>query len=1107
MRTAKSRVIIRHFIVLSLLIFLGLAAPRCRQGTKAESATTNEGLPTLRGEAALTYLKNEGSYASLREAVNAAGASANPPAPAPIAMMKQEARLTANGGAAEDRLGWAVAINGDTAIVGAPNADISGDTNQGAAYIFTRSGQTWTQQQRLTVNSGDAFGYDVAISGNTAIVSAVGNDTGEHNPGSVHVFVRDGATWNWRQQLTGSDAVEGDLFGQSIVISGDTIIVGAVLDTVGANTFQGSAYLFTRSGGEWTERQKLTADNGAATDLFGISVDIDGDTAIVGATGANSDKGAAYIFVRSAAGWEQRQELRANNGATNDLFGTSVALSGDTALIGAPGDDVGSNANQGSAYVFFRSGETWARQQKLTTPDGAANDNFGGAVALSGDTAVIGASGKDLNGEDQGAAYLFSRSGETWSQQPRIFAASGKAEDKFGGAVAISGDSVLAGVAFDDIGDKENQGSAVVFVICTGLAQQRLLTENSHQFGNSVAISGDTAVVGADYDDVDGNEDQGSAYIYVRDGASWTQQQKLTASTGVEGDHFGDSVGISGNTVIIGAPGDGLGEPTDPGSAYIFVRNGTIWTEQQRLTPSDGLAEERFGRAVAISGDTAIVGACSGNFGPDISPGAAYVFVHNGSNWTEQQKLTASDGAANDRFGSSVAISGDTAVVGAYGDDIGANADQGSAYVFKRDGETWTQQKKLKASDGAASDLFGVSVAVSADTAIVGAWMNGSDGQGAAYVFVHDGENWPQQQKLTASDAMPQDNFGRSVAINGDVAVIGAINAGAAEGAAYIFARGGATWSQLQKLTPSDDDPLQQFGYSVSLSKGTVIAGAPFIDAAYIFDCVSCPAITLDPTTAPNGVAGRPYNQGIAASGGAEPYNYAVYSGALPPGLALDPVTGAISGTPALAGTFDFTIKATDCSLCPGRRNYSITIDCPTITVSPANPNLPAGLVGTPYNGAFTASSGLAPYAFSKGAGALPDGLTLDPVSGVLSGTPTASGTFSFAVRATDSAGCAGSTNYVLTINCPTISLRPVNPNLPSGVAGAPFNGAFTAIGGIAPYSFSITNGALPAGLALDAATGVLSGAPTRRDTFNFVIRATDRNGCVGWRQYRIVVN
>jgi large repetitive protein len=335
------------------------------------------------------------------------------------------------------------------------------------------------------------------------------------------------------------------------------------------------------------------------------------------------------------------------------------------------------------------------------------------------------------------------------------------------------------------------------------------------------------------------------------------------------------------------------------------------------------------------------------------------------------------------------------------------------------------------------------------------------------------------------------------------------------QGSAYVFIRSGATWTEREKLTASDGSSYDLFGDSVAVSGNTVVVGAYFDDigannnqgSAYVFACVACQSITLDPATLPNGTAGSPYNRGITASGGAGPYNYSVSSGALPPGLALDPTTGSLSGSPTMVGRYDFTIMATDGSLCPGRRDYTLVIDCPVITVTPANPNLPPGSAGAAYNRTFTANGGLAPYGFSISAGALPAGLTLDAATGILSGAPATPGTFNFGVRATDSIGCAGSTPYVLTINCPTIQINPANPNLPNGAAGAPFNVAFMAMGGTAPYSFSITRGALPGGLTLDAATGVLSGAPTATGEFSFEVRVTDGYGCFSSRAYVLMIN
>ena len=308
------------------------------------------------------------------------------------------------------------------------------------------------------------------------------------------------------------------------------------------------------------------------------------------------------------------------------------------------------------------------------------------------------------------------------------------------------------------------------------------------RFGYSVAISGDTALIGA-YRNADDGANSGSAYVFTCSGTAWTQQAKLTASDAATGDSFGISVAISGDTALVGAIGDS-DAGTYSGSVYVFTRSGTAWTEQAKLTAGDAVDQDYFGWSVAISGDTALVGAYKDDDDGN-SSGSAYVFNRSGLTWTEQTKLTASDANSGDEFGLSVAISGDTALVGAYKDDDDGNS-SGSAYIFDRSGTTWTEQAKLTASDAATGDYFGYSVAISGDTALVGALLDddGGDNSGSAYVFGRSGTTWTEQAKLTASDASTQDSFGHSVAVSGDTALVGAYaddDGGNSSGSAYIF--------------------------------------------------------------------------------------------------------------------------------------------------------------------------------------------------------------------------------------------------------------------------------------------------------------------------------
>ena len=378
----------------------------------------------------------------------------------------QQQKIQSSDIQANDNFGYSVAISGDTAVVGAHYED-TGGTSAGAAYVFTRSGTTWTQQQKIQATdkqAGDFFGYSVAIDGDTAVVGAQAEETGATDAGSVYIFTRSGTTWTQQQKIQASDKEASDLFGHSVSIDGDTVVVGANgEDTGGANA--GAAYVFTRSGTTWTQQQKIQASDLQASDSFGTSVSISGDTVVVGAyredTGG-ADAGAAYVFTRSGTTWTQQQKIQASDLQASDLFGQSVSISGDTVVVGAYSEDTG-GSDAGSVYIFTRSGTTWTQQQKIQASDPEAEDTFGNSVSIDGDTVVVGAQYEDTGGTSAGAAYVFTRSGTTWTEQQKIVASDAQATDYFGQAVAIDGDTVVVGAYLEDTGGAE-AGAAYIFV-------------------------------------------------------------------------------------------------------------------------------------------------------------------------------------------------------------------------------------------------------------------------------------------------------------------------------------------------------------------------------------------------------------------------------------------------------------------------------------------------------------------------------------------------------------------------------------------------------------------------------------------------------------------
>jgi hypothetical protein len=376
--------------------------------------------------------------------------------------------LTASDSAANAGFGSRIAIDGNTLVVGAPSANSA----QGEVYVFTKSNTGWTQSAILTAPAADAaaksyFGSSVAISGSTIVAGARGITIGLNgNQGAAYVFTDSGSSWTEAARLTASDGAQGDRFGQAVGIRGSTIAVGAPYQNVAT----GAVYVFSGSGSSWTQEAKLLATDGSVTSYFGNQLSVSGSAVAVASLDAGPNgEGAAYLFTSSGSGWSQAAEFNPPSAAgSGSEFGVAVAVSGNTVLVGAPGATVGDNRGQGVVYAYTQSGSAWPQTGTLTAldgqsygagADGTQTAGFGDAVALDGSTAAVGEPNATVDTiVTQGAAYTFTQSGFDWSQSAKVTAPDGVSGDGFGGALAISGTTYAIGAS------SANNASGKVYV-------------------------------------------------------------------------------------------------------------------------------------------------------------------------------------------------------------------------------------------------------------------------------------------------------------------------------------------------------------------------------------------------------------------------------------------------------------------------------------------------------------------------------------------------------------------------------------------------------------------------------------------------------------------
>lgn len=717
------------------------------------------------------------------------------------------------------------------------------------------------------VHSDDWLGFSLDMDGGTLVAGA---------PGSGAVWARTGATFVYRkradgqwlaeQQLTAeADAKDGDLFGHAVAVSGTTIAIGAPYDDNGATLDVGSVCIFVQSKGIWQRQARLVPPDGIADGLFGFSVSLEGDVLVVGSPGDDDNgagSGTAYVYQRSGGTWSLQTKLVAKllsgaNEKSHD-FGQSVSVYGSGIAVGA----------SNTAYVYQKdsTNAAWLPRARYVAP--AQASGFGATVAMDRDTVVVGTdptpfatSGYELSfhigggssfvyslessalqatlsgaravvdGDrivtayfyyDDGYGYLrlYERSGTTWKEsavinpalpnKPDVYSVPGAYD--FGWSVALDGNDLAVSSAttpnpavlndslfmYRDAGPNAQPlgqlfGSAPSYDSNAGVG-----------FGFSVAISDQTVVIGGSENKV---LDVDAAYVFVRTAGDWQPQARLLPSDGT-GDRFAHSVDISGDTAVVGT--------RFGAAAYVFVRSGSTWSQQAKLVPDAGIGST-FGSSVAIDGNTIIVGvpedSAQGGTG-----GSAYVFVRSGTTWSKQTKLHPADVASADYFGFSVDITGDTIAVGASGHDAAAN-NAGAVYVFTRASGTWSAPTKLTAADAAASDSFGLRVALSGDT-LVSHLMRTN----LAYVYVRDGVAWTEQAKLSTT---------RAFALDADSLLT----------ASSVYRRTGTTWtSQPGPAFPTPEaSSVALDGDTAVLGGGTNILGG--VPRASVYSFASSRAI------------------------------------------------------------------------------------------------------------------------------------------------------------------------------------------------------------------------------------------------------------------------
>lgn len=659
---------------------------------------------------------------------------------------------------------------------------------------------------------GNQFGTSVTVSGDLIVVGALAGDVGGEDAGAVHVYRVEQGGVSFVESLGLVDGEDEDFFGASVATDGELIVAGAPESSDG-----GRAAVFRRNvvtGDFEFEDTFLPPGNMPIVSRFGAAVAVEGDWAVIGAPGEDGDIGSVdlFHFFNDAGQWGFVQRLE--TGVAGDEFGASVAMNGRHLVVGVPNDaTIGPGGGCAIVYVLNETGEMWIQDDVLKAPSAGAFASLGSSVAIDETRVVAGAPFATEQGSPTGAAFVFADGKSGWDVEQKLVVDEAGAFDFVGGSVAISGERVIVGSAL--LG-ADNRGAAYVFEFDRGrgewvMGESREGISGS-RLGQAVALHDDVAIVGGPQADGIG------------------QASGMAVAMAVAGDVDVDEVfNLCDNCRFVF--NEDQSDSNDNGVGD-YCESIARACERQMVTASDASALSRYGHAVDASKEWAVVGARFGN-GVNAASGSAYVLRFSGEQWAETEVLVASDGRVFDEFGFAVAVD-DVIVVGApLVDDVAPDA--GAVYVFRYDmaADAWVEEQKLLASDGEVFDGFGHAVATAGDVIAVGVPNRNAAGEfsGAVYVFRFDPKigQWTEEAKLVAEDTVPFDEFGQSVAMDDDVILIGAWrddDAGVSSGSAYVFRYEFGQWVEEQKLTATDAAPSQRFGGAVSIDGDVAVVGA-----------------------------------------------------------------------------------------------------------------------------------------------------------------------------------------------------------------------------------------------------------------------------------------